>query len=164
MKPPKGMYMWKDVMWHIDHQNQSTSYQCNLFAWWRDQKIMKELEAKDVLPNINRTQAVKRANYAIFVSVRWPLTFDLDLQTRPSEGPNTSFLWIWHRSIQRFWRFHMQTKRPQTDVTGNRTFCGSMCMVKTKKETWQRQTGYSLRPSHVIRSKSNFAWWVVFGS
>jgi len=27
------------------------------------------------------------------------LTFDLDLQTRPSEGPNTSSVWIWRKSV-----------------------------------------------------------------
>jgi len=33
----------------------------------------------------------------------WPLTFELDLQTCPSEGPNTSSgLWIWHKSVQPF--------------------------------------------------------------
>jgi len=35
----------------------------------------------------------------------WYLTFDLDIQTRPSEGPNTSSLWIWHKSVQRFQRY-----------------------------------------------------------
>jgi len=30
------------------------------------------------------------------------LTFDLDLQTRPSEGPNTSSVWILRKSVQRF--------------------------------------------------------------
>jgi len=33
------------------------------------------------------------------------LTFDLDIQTRPSEGPNTSSLWIWRKSVQRFPRY-----------------------------------------------------------
>jgi len=31
----------------------------------------------------------------------WPLTFDLDIQTRPSQGPNTSSLWIWRKSVRR---------------------------------------------------------------
>jgi len=53
----------------------------------------------------------------------WPLTFDLalDLQTRPSEGPNTS-------SVQRFSRYYTQTKNhwrrqkqniPQFTASGN---------------------------------------------
>ena len=29
----------------------------------------------------------------------WPLTSDHDIQGRPSEGPNMSSLWIWHKSI-----------------------------------------------------------------
>jgi len=39
------------------------------------------LEAKDVLPNTNRTP--KGPKNAVFV----PADLDLDLQTRPSEGP-----------------------------------------------------------------------------
>jgi len=27
------------------------------------------------------------------------LTFDLDIQTRPSKGPNVSSLYIWHKSV-----------------------------------------------------------------
>ena len=46
-------------------------------------------EAKDVLPNINRTQTTERAKKCHFLSLV-TLTFDLDLQTRPSEGPNMS--------------------------------------------------------------------------
>jgi len=39
--------------------------------------------------------------------------FDLDLQTRPSEGPNTSSVWIWCKSVQRFPRYliHKQKHR-----------------------------------------------------
>ena len=33
------------------------------------------------------------------------LTFDLDIQTRPSEGPNMSSMWIWHNSIQSIQQF-----------------------------------------------------------
>jgi len=29
-----------------------------------------------------------------------PDDLDFDIQTRPSEGPNTSSLWIWHKNIQ----------------------------------------------------------------
>ena len=40
------------------------------------------------------------------------LTFDLDIQTRPSEGPNPSSLWISRKSVQRFPRYliHKQKK------------------------------------------------------
>jgi len=47
------------------------------------------LEAKDVLPSINHMQAAKRAEKCHFLSLM-TLTFDLDLQTHPSEGPNAS--------------------------------------------------------------------------
>jgi len=33
------------------------------------------------------------------------LTFDLNIQTRPSEGPNTSSLWIWRKYLQLFPRY-----------------------------------------------------------
>jgi len=54
------------------------------------------------------------------------LTFDLDIQTRPSEGPNTSNLWISRKSVQRFPRYVMhkqktnkQTKKSQTALKQN---------------------------------------------
>jgi len=53
--------------------------------------IKKRLEAKDASSNINRTQTAVRAKKCHFLSLI-TLTFDLDLQTRPSEGPNTSSL------------------------------------------------------------------------
>jgi len=33
------------------------------------------------------------------------LTFDLDIQTLPSEGPITSILWIWCKPGQQFSRY-----------------------------------------------------------
>jgi len=33
------------------------------------------------------------------------LTFDLDIQTYPRKGPNSSSLWIWRKSVQRFPRY-----------------------------------------------------------
>ena len=53
--------------------------------------MLKTREAKDVLPNINRTHAAERAENAVFLSlVTSTLTLDLDLQTLPSQGQNTS--------------------------------------------------------------------------
>jgi len=57
------------------------------------------------------------------------LTFDLDIQTRPSEWPNTSSLWIWRKSVQPFQRYliHKQTKKWQTAPKQNLmqfTACG----------------------------------------
>jgi len=52
------------------------------------------------------------------------LTFDLDIQTRRSEGPNTSSLWIWCKSFQPFPRYDSQTKKTNkkvTDSAKNRT-------------------------------------------
>jgi len=49
-------------------------------------EALQKLE-QNVFPNINRTQAAE---------------IDLDLQTRPSEGPNTSSARICRKSVQRF--------------------------------------------------------------
>jgi len=38
------------------------------------------------------------------------LTFDLDIQTRMSEGPITSSMWIWRKSIQQFPRYFIHKK------------------------------------------------------
>jgi len=43
----------------------------------------------------------------------WPLTFDLDIQTRPSNGLNTSSLWIWRKPVQPFLR-HLSDKQKKT--------------------------------------------------
>jgi len=54
-----------------------------------------KLQAKDVLPNVNRKQAAEWAKKCRFCPWwPWPLTFDLDLQTCPSEGANTFSVWI----------------------------------------------------------------------
>jgi len=63
-----------------------------------------------------------------FVSLE-ALTLDLDLQSHPNEGPNTSSLWIWHKSIQRFTRYfihkqnshrpHQKQNLPQFSACGN---------------------------------------------
>jgi len=52
------------------------------------------------------------------------LTFDLDIQTRPSEGPNTSSLWIWCKSVQRS-RYFIH-KQKVTDSTKH----SSLRMIK----------------------------------
>jgi len=49
------------------------------------QKTKMNLEAKDVLPNLNRTQAAERAKKMPFLFL---VTLILDLQTCSSEGPN----------------------------------------------------------------------------
>jgi len=75
-------------------------------------ELSTKLEAKDVLPNINRTQAAERPKMLLLSLVT--LAADLDILTLPSEGPNTSSLWIWRKSVYWFWRFHTQTKKSQT--------------------------------------------------
>jgi len=56
------------------------------------------------------------STFFLFLSLwPWPLTFDLDIQTLPCERPNTSSLWIWRKSVQRFPRFEAQTKKKVTD-------------------------------------------------
>ena len=44
----------------------------------------------------------------------WPLTFHCDLQTRPSEGPNTFSVWIWRKSVQQFPKYFIH-KQKTTD-------------------------------------------------
>ena len=46
------------------------------------------------------------------------LTFDLDIQSRPSEGANTSSQWIWRISVRRIIWF---TNKKVTDSAKNRT-------------------------------------------
>jgi len=58
-------------------ENLTLLLQCNCFGYFR-------LEAEDVLPNIIRMQTPKEPKMLYFVPG------DLDLQTRPSEGSNTS--------------------------------------------------------------------------
>jgi len=47
------------------------------------------------------------------------LSSDLDIQTRPSEGANTSSVWIWRKSVQPFPRYfiHKQKKNKKTNKT-----------------------------------------------
>jgi len=64
---------------------------------------------------------------------RWPsrLTFDLDLQTHLSEGPNTSSLWIWRKSVQQLNSRDISytNKKTQTHGAKNRTFGNWMLAV-----------------------------------
>jgi len=66
--------------------------------------------------------------HQFFVFVPCALTFGLDIQTHPSEGPNTFSMWIWCKSVQRFPRYlrHKQ-KTKVADSAKNRTLltCGS---------------------------------------
>jgi len=73
-------------------------------------------------------QAAKRAEKCHCLSL---VSLIFDLQTSPSERPNTSSVWIWHKSVQQFRRYFIhKQKKPQTDGTKNRTFRRSLCVVK----------------------------------
>jgi len=59
---------------------------------------------------------------------------DLDPQTHPSEEPNTSSMWMWHKSVQRFRRYFIHKQKTQTD--GAKTepyavYCSSLRAVKS---------------------------------
>jgi len=115
------------------HKYESSSTQSRRFK--------KILQAKDILPNINRTQAAERAEKYRF-SPWWPwlLTFDLDLQTRPSEGTNTSSVWIWRKSVQRFPRLSYRDKKVTDSTKQNLTqftACGNdSLMTIPLLQTW----------------------------
>jgi len=77
----------------------------SVWIWHKSVHTQTKLEAKDVLPNINRTQATERAKKCCFFCPG-----DLDLQTRPSDGPNMSYMWIWRKAIQWFPRYFIHKK------------------------------------------------------
>jgi len=60
-------------------------------------------------------QAAERAKKCHFFNFLVPGDLDLDLQTRPSEGPNTSSMRIWYKSVQQFPRDISDTKKKTTD-------------------------------------------------
>jgi len=95
-------------------------------------------------------QAAKRTEKCCFLSPA-TLSFDPDLQTRPSEGPNTSYVWICRKSVQRFPRYPPKT---MFSVPGNLDldiqtplwiWCKSVqqlprhCMHKQKSQTAPKQ-------------------------
>jgi len=135
--------------------------------WLKINEYIKWLEAEDVLPKINHMQATERAEKCCFCPWwPWPLTFDLDIQTRPSEGPNTKHvlrvnLSQIHSAVPEI--FDVQTKimkshrRAKTEPylrvvkshrqCQNRTFCSSLrvvtrgwgCFTKHKQHAGRRK-------------------------
>ena len=91
-----------------------------------------KLEAKDVRcftkhkPHAGH-QKRRKCRFCLWWS--WSLTFDRDLQTRPSVGPNTSSVWIWRKSVQS--RDISCTNKKHTDGAKNRTFRSSLRAVIT---------------------------------
>ena len=66
-----------------------------------------QLEAKDVLPTQTARRPPKGPKNSVFV----PGDLDLNIQARLSEEPNTSFLRIWRKSVQRFPRYFTQQNK-----------------------------------------------------
>jgi len=86
-------------------------------------------EAEDDVRNINRRQATERAEKCRFY-LWWPWTLTvLDIKTRQHEESNTSSMWIWHKSVQRFPKaFHTQRHRQrQKQNLPQFTACGKNC-------------------------------------
>jgi len=85
------------------------------------------------------------------------VTFDLDIQTRPSDGPNTSSLWIWRKSVQRFPRYFIH-KQKATHSAKNRTIHSSLheVMIGLSSQTCRLVTFYAYnftKPSKYIASE-----------
>ena len=62
----------------------------------------------------------RRAQRAFCLWWPWPLTFDLDSQTRPSEKPNTTSVRIWRKSVQQF-ATYLRHRQKVIDGAKNRT-------------------------------------------
>jgi len=71
------------------------------------------------------------------------VTLTCDLQTRPSKGPNTSCVWIWRRSVQRFrryfvhkhWRRQLWGTGARAPLTSNNLFFFSWLQSCTKSDS-----------------------------
>ena len=82
---------------------------------------------------INHMQAAERAKNAIFCPWwPWLLTLTFKLVQVRDQTPNTSYVWICHKSVQCFQKCHTQTKK-QTDGAKNRPFCSLLRMAKIKR-------------------------------
>jgi len=104
-----------------------------------------KLEAKDVLPNVNRTEVAERAEKCVFFV---PVVLTFDLQTCQTEGPNMSSVWIWCKSVQGFPEiFHTQTKKPQTDGAKNTTFRSPLHAVINMR---QPRSNYFLSTQNIL--------------
>jgi len=87
------------------------------------------------------------------------LTFDHDIQTRSSEGSNTSSLWIWRISIQQFPRYfiHKQKchRQHQNQNLMHSTACGKIGYVnepwiKCKSWIWYADSSVIFSDVHTI--------------
>jgi len=78
----------------------------------------------------------------------WPFIFDLDLQTHPSEGRNTSSVWIWRKSVQRFPRYFIHERKSHRHGAKNRTLRSSLRAVISTHLMSQKS-----QRCHIV------AWW-----
>jgi len=88
------------------------------------------------------------------------LTFDLDIQTRPSEGPNTSSLWIWRKSVQHFRRYFIHEQKKSQAVPKTKPSA-----VQFNPETFLMSPASSHSAFQRVRchhpQKSYLAHWLV---
>jgi len=147
-----------------------------------------QLQAKDVLPNTNRTQAATRitlrprclctpitpgsdgmvpsvAAWRYLQPARYnlslmTLTFDLGIQTPPSEGPNTSSLWIWCKAVPKI--YHIQTKKSRSAL---KTEPSAVHCVRWKYRMAQNSDNWPLWLSekryHYNRSRDFVTRWPI---
>jgi len=93
------------------------------------------------------------------------LTFDFDLQTRPSEGQTRLPCEFGSNSFSGFptpETFHTQTKKPQTDGAKDRTFGSSLRAVKklkTKKTEMLRGNGPVIKSVESVMRPGESLWW-----
>jgi len=90
---------------------------------------------------------------------RVTLTSDLwfsNLRTRPSEGPNTSSVWIWRKSVQRF-PVRTQTKKV-TDSAKNRTLRSWLRAVRDTVWSERRMRTAESRTHQSERGRWSVCW------
>jgi len=68
----------------------------------------------------------------------WHLTFDLDIQTLPSEGPITSILWIWCKPGQQCSRYLSDKQKTKPNQYGPPWHTNSACSSSLKIPTKQK--------------------------
>jgi len=87
-----------------------------------------ELEAKDVLPNINRMQAAKKGRKMPFLSL---VTLTFDLQTHPTRDQTCLPCQFCTNPLSGSGDISYTNKKPRTDGNKNRTFRSSLRAVTT---------------------------------
>jgi len=126
---------------HCDKYAQQLSWSPLAHLW--DQEFWRKTRwtrATGVLPNILCMQGCWRCFLSMVT-----LTFDLDIQSRPNEGPNTSSLRIWHKIHSAVLEiFEWQTKKT-TQKFITRTCSQALSM---NRRSWRCFTKHTLHASH----------------